>query len=69
MGVSALLVLVLSGIRGHVSLSFGILRSMRMEEATTKASEDDNQNRFGEKSQNMHSKKSCCDQRFVVLVA
>ena len=41
MGVSTLLVLVLSAIRGHVSLSFGILRSMRMEEATTKAREDD----------------------------
>ena len=41
MGVSALLVLALSGIRGHVSSPFGILRSMRMEEAMTKASEDD----------------------------
>ena len=42
MGVSALLVLALSGIRGHVSSPIGILRSMRMEEVTTKASEDDN---------------------------
>ena len=39
MGVSTLLVLVLSGISRHVPPPFGILRSIEMEKATTKASE------------------------------